>query len=118
MKKLQGQPNTYHMEMYHTNFRCFCCGLVISEQYNFIAATPDAVMSCNCCGSGIVEIKCPFVMKDNDPDEAQFLENGSLETSHQYYYQVQTQLFVCGAEFGDFVVCTFPNNFQHCQWRE
>ena len=101
---------TYHMEMYHDNFNCFCCGLVISEEYSFIAATPDAVMSCDCCGSGIVEIKCPFVTKDDDPHDAHFLENGSLDTNHQYYYQVQTQLFVSGAEFGDFVVCTFPNN--------
>ena len=34
---------TEQMEMYHVNFNCFCCGLLISEQYNFIAATPDGV---------------------------------------------------------------------------
>ena len=64
--------------MYHVNFNCFCCGLLISEQSNFIAATPDGVIFCDCCGSGMVEIKCPFVTKDDDPDLAQFLENGSL----------------------------------------
>ena len=101
---------TEQMEMYHVNFNCFCCGLLISEQCNFIAATPDGVVSCDCCGSGILEIKCPFVTKDDDPDLARFLENGSLPKDHQYYYQVQTQLFVGGAEFADFVVCTFPNN--------
>ena len=96
--------------MCHVNFNCFCSGLLISEHCNFIAATPDGVISCDCCGSGILEIKCPFVTKDDHPDMAQFLENGSLPKDHQYYYQVQTQLSVSGAEFADFVVCTFPNN--------
>ena len=30
-----------------------------------------------------------------------------LDTSHAYYYQVQTQMFVCDVEYCDFVVCTF-----------
>ena len=38
------------------------------------------------------------------------LSGRSLSKDHLYYYQVQTQLFVSGAEFADFVVCTFPNN--------
>ena len=41
---------------------------------------------------------------------AKFLENGSLQRDHQYYYQVQTQMFVCDVAFADFVVCTFPND--------
>ena len=41
---------------------------------------------------------------------AKFLENGSLQRDHQYYYQVQTQMFVCDIELADFVVCTFPND--------
>ena len=100
---------TEQMEMYHVNFNCFCCGLLISDDYNFIAASPDGVISRDCCGHGILEIKCPFGTND-DPDLAQFLQDGSLPKDHQYFFQVQTQLFVGGAEFADFVVCTFPNN--------
>ena len=110
MKMLHVKHYTELMKMQHTSFTCLCCGLFVSEQYNFIAATPDGISKCDCCGDGIVEIKCPFLTKDSEPDVANFFENGTLKRSHQYYYQVQTQLYVCGADFGDFVVCTFPND--------
>ena len=29
---------------------------------------------------------------------------------HQYYYQIQLQMFVCDVEHVDFVICTFPND--------
>lgn len=32
--------------------------------------------------------------------------------THAYYYQVQTQLFVCGVDYCDFVVHTFPDDSQ------
>lgn len=71
----------------------FCCG-----RYNFIAATPDGLISCDCCGSKIVKIKCPFVIKDDDPDLACFLENGCLPKTinitirykHSYLLLVQS----------------------------
>ena len=30
-----------------------------------------------------------------------------LDTSHAYFYEVQTQLFVCDVDYWDFVVCKF-----------
>ena len=30
-----------------------------------------------------------------------------LDEKHAYYYQIQTQLFVCDVEYADFCVCTF-----------
>ena len=91
-KPLEQCMYTEQMEICHVNFNCLCSGLLSSEQCNFIAATPDGVISCDCCGSGIVELKCPFVTKDDDLDVAQFLENRSLAKDHQYYYWVQTQV--------------------------
>ncbi len=32
-----------------------------------------------------------------------------MDTNHAYYYQVQTQLFLCDVEYCDFVVCTFSD---------
>ena len=58
----------------------------------------------------VVEIKCPYCTKDSDPELSTFLSDGSLVSSHQYYYQVQTQMLACNVEFADFVVCTFPND--------
>ena len=31
-----------------------------------------------------------------------------LNRNHGYYYQVQTQMFVCNVNYCDFCVCTFP----------
>ena len=97
------------MEKQHTKFKAFCVGLVISEEYPFIAATPDGLRQCSCCGDGVVEIKCPYCTKDSDAELATFIEEGILPSTHQYYYQIQTQMLACHVESADFVVCTFPN---------
>jgi len=97
------------MEKQHTKFDAFCVSLVVSREYQFIAATPDGVRECACCGEDVVEIKCPYCTKNSDAELATFLEQGELPTTHQYYYQVQTQMLACHVNFADFVVCTFPN---------
>ena len=83
------------MEASHNEFSYVGSGLVIHEEYQFLAATPDGITHCSCCGYGVLEVKCPFCTKDSDPDTAKFLNSGSLQRNHQYYYQVQTQMFVC-----------------------
>ena len=40
-----------------------------------MVASPDGVVSCECCGSGMVEIKCPYSCKDKS-----FLEPTSEST--------------------------------------
>ena len=99
-------------------------GLVLNPKWPHIGASPDGAISCSCCGRGVVEIKCPYCRRSDDildtiahdknfclkrgPDEACYLDR-----SHAYYYQVQTQLFVCDVAYCDFVVCTFPA--EHCE---
>ena len=67
------------------------------------------------CGSGVVEIKCPFCARDEAIDEhnIECLQNSSgtitLKTNHAYYYQVQTQIYVCDVTYADFVVWTKKN---------
>ena len=56
------------MQQEHSKFDCFCGGLIISEEFPFIAATPDGISRCACCGEGVVEIKCPYCTKDSDPN--------------------------------------------------
>ena len=91
----------------HSSFRCFRSGLCIHEEYQFLAGTPDAITQCDCCDYGVVEVKCPYCKKDSNPDAADFLVNGSLKNDHQYYYQIQLQMFMSHV---DFVICTFPND--------
>ena len=54
------------MSKVHTNFEIAETGLIIEPLYPFMGASPDAVVSCTCCGNGVLEVKCPFSCKDKD----------------------------------------------------
>lgn len=48
----------------HTNLKVRSgCGLVIDPAFPQLAASPDALQRCDCCGTGLVEVKCPYVLK-------------------------------------------------------
>lgn len=103
-----------NMNIMHTNLKVRKSGLVINPNYPYIGASPDGVVSCECCGEGTVEIKCPYCLRDStlteNVDSKSCLENIDgelhLKRSHPYYYQLQTQIFVCEKEYCDFVVWT------------
>ena len=67
----------------------------------------DGIIKCDCCGLDILEVKCPYCIQKEDPSIASCLQNDTLATSHQYCYQVQTQLFACCYSYADFVIATF-----------
>ena len=78
------------------------------------------MVNCDCCGKGVLEIKCPHYHKDKRITEASNdkmccvsqQSNGSyyLDRPHAYYYYVQTQIFVYQKQYCDFVICTFPHD--------
>ena len=87
-------------------------GLVVDAMYPIFGASPDGIINCTCCGCGVLEVKCPYRCKDKSFLEASkestfFLvsksESMALDTSHAYYYQVQAQIKLCGANFDDFI---------------
>ena len=42
------------------------CALFIKPGYPFLAASPDGLFICKCCGLATVEAKCPYsVQNDN-----------------------------------------------------
>ena len=83
----------------------------------FIAASPNLEISCECCGQGLVEIKCPYSIKDACPDaeNLNYLESVDgkvqLKTNTDYYYQIQGQIGTTGRLFTDFFVFTFHGHF-------
>jgi len=101
----------------HIDFQLSESGLVINPKWPFIGASPDGVVSCLCCGKGVLEIKCPYSHQNTHIQDVVFQDSrfcikevdGSLrlDNSHAYYYQIQTQLFVCDVEYCDFCVSTF-----------
>ncbi|KAL5496322.1 hypothetical protein EMCRGX_G012581 [Ephydatia muelleri] len=61
----------------HINFQLQLSGLHIDTQHPYLGATPDGIVSCDCCGTGFLEIECPFtykhsVLSDID-DEKKFI---------------------------------------------
>ena len=64
-----------------------------------------------------MEIKCPYSHQHESISTAAAVDktfclkdtDGSLhlDHAHSYYYQVQTQMFVCSLLYCDFTVCTF-----------
>ena len=110
--------DAYAQQMSHTHvsFECRISGLVVHPLYPCLGASPDGVTCCGCCGEGICEIKCPFSIKDVDPNNCKgkpkfFLKEHGLNTTHKYYTQVQGQLAICDKQFCDFVVWTAKGLF-------
>ena len=96
-----------YMKKDHLNFTCRESGFFISKTHNFIRASPDGYCYCDCCGCGVLEVKCPYCIRGSDPETSPYLESCSLKRNHAYYYQLQTQLFACNASNTDFQLCTF-----------
>ncbi|XP_052245711.1 uncharacterized protein LOC127854658 [Dreissena polymorpha] len=106
---------TKHLQSQHTNFDCVQSGFMVYETCPFFGASADGVISCSCCGTGILEIKCPFKHRGATIQEAALSDkdfcidrNMQLKTGHKYYTQVQFQLFVYEVQFCDFVIMTQP----------
>ena len=98
----------------HTNFHIRSSGLIVDTACPHLGATPDGWVECDCCGSGVLEIKCPYSCRESAiserASEMRFClekdERGkmTLKTAHEYYYQVQAQLYLSHVNFADFVV--------------
>ena len=98
----------------HTNLKFQPAGLHMDIQHPHLGASPDGLIECECCGAGLIEIKCPFKyrqcelaeVKDNrfclQPNEGQL----NLSHKHPYYIQIQGQLALCKKTYCDFIVWT------------
>ncbi len=99
----------------HAEFEIKPCGFFVDSNNSYIGATPDGLIKCKCCGTGVLEIKCPYCAKEADTlnDIADFrkqfcLQNQpsglQLSRNHQYYMQCQLQMHVTKHLYCDFVV--------------
>ena len=68
------------MQASHDNFQIELSGFVINPDFPYIGATPDGMVSCDCCGSGIVEIKCPYCAHDSTVKEYATTEQSACVT--------------------------------------
>ena len=91
-------------------------GLFVDHENPFLGASPDGLVSCKCCGVGLLEIKCSFTHQNVTPRQAcedrhyhVYLDENSevkLKTSSSWYLQIQAQLGVCKRPWCDFVLFT------------
>lgn len=107
------------MRKMHCSFKVKCSGLIIqSKNCPLIRATPDGITSCRCCGTGILEIKCPYKHKFRDMTGENIARDGSyhlkigennnikLKEESQWYSQIQIQLGVSNYSWCDLVIFT------------
>lgn len=82
-----------------------------------MAASPDGLVGDDC----IIEIKCPFSIRDYTPENAyeekkiKYLEKKNeklvLKKNHDYFYQIQGQLHITQKKYCYFVVWTPKGKF-------
>ncbi|XP_071122530.1 uncharacterized protein [Mytilus edulis] len=98
------------------------CGLLVNPTYPYLGASIDGLVVCSKCGTGIVEVKCPYGSDANDKPWRNMLpiecgkdkkffcserdSNLVLDENHNYMYQVQGQLALYELDWADFVVWT------------
>ena len=106
------------MRKKHKGFKCKDSGLTIYDNEQFLAASVDLEITCDCCGDGICEIKCPASIKGSVPseDNLKYVKNidGSLvlDESHTYYYQVQGQMGILSRSYCDLFIFTMHGHLQ------
>ena len=106
------------LSKHHNDVEIIDCGLFRSTEFPFLGASPDGIMKCSCCNDSTryaVEVKCPFKleeksMKDLAKKDPEFCLQSdkknalSLKRNHPYYYQIQLEMLMAGAEYCYFYV--------------
>jgi len=106
--------NCYKRQSLHQQLQIMPAGFVIYLQKACFGASPDSFLECTCCGLGVLEVKCPYCMKENNFDVVSKKSSFCLQKStdgkfklkkdHLYYYQCQLQLLATSRQYCDFVV--------------
>ena len=85
------------MKKSHVNFQVTRCRMFINKQYPFLHATPDFLTSCDCCGLGCGEVKCPICISDGDFDKYVQKKSSCLEkVNGTFMLKRETQLLLPG----------------------
>lgn len=113
---------SYQRQNWHPEVSTANCGLFVSYENPWLAATPDGIVTdpSEPSPSGLLEIKNPYQKRSMTLEEACnsgssfFLKENNkngmttyqLKTKHDYFFQVQCQMYCTGIEWCDFVVRT------------
>lgn len=121
MKPAAKQHYIRMMKGNHTNFHAQDCGIFIHPQHSYIGDSPDMLISCSCCGDGLLEVKCPIIAPCNvclpnickcQGKCLKYLQYvhvdgcASLKKNTAYYAQVQGHMAVTNRSNCDFFIYT------------
>ena len=100
----------------HKNVNVQRCGLFVNVSSPYLGASPDRIISCDCCPKRVLEVKCPMTCMHESPSSSnvECLQevNGEvkLKNSHKYFTQVQGQMAIANCDYADFFVFS-PHGF-------
>ena len=70
----------------------------------FLGVSPDGLFSCRCCGTAVLEAKCPYNIKDQNIKENYEKVLKRLKRSQRYYSQLTTEIALKGRSHGFIIV--------------
>ncbi|XP_047128538.1 uncharacterized protein LOC124809071 [Hydra vulgaris] len=99
----------------HTNIVVTETGLHVLHKNPCLGASPDSMVCCDCHGSGVVEIKCPYKYRnglENWKTDTDFPVNfdNTVKKTHQYYFQVQQEMYITNTTYCHFYIWTEGKN--------
>ena len=102
----------------HNALKIQNCGIFLHKNYSYIAA-PDGIANCKCHGKTLIEIKCPFNIRNKTIQEGVheclFIveKDGALTLSRtdRYYTQIISQMGVTSIHTCYFIVWTLKEIF-------
>ena len=100
------------MKKKHKHFVILECGLFLDKANCFIGASPDRIITCDCCEDACVEIKRPLSINYEKPNDKNldYLYKGDseikLKTNHSYFTQCILQAAITNRKLCYFVVWT------------
>src|SRR6218665_1500882 len=81
----KSQLTSFRAENHHHDISVEQCWTIVNSNYPFLVASPDNLISCQCCGKGVVLVKLSFTRKH--------YSNGSIAFKHfEWYTEVSINL--------------------------
>ena len=57
----------------HDSFEVTPAGLWVNPKAPHLGASPDGLIFCSCCGSGVLEVKCPYSVRETIPTSVSYI---------------------------------------------
>ena len=101
-----------YFKKFHHDVKISNQGLMLHKIYKFIGGSVDGIITCSCCRPAVLEIKCPYSIRDGNPEKKGFNDlpyldqNMKLKTTHPYFFQIQSYLAIYEMEIAYLCIWT------------